>query len=142
MKMKFKNDPGTYYTAFYCVENGKLFTAYGDEEYYAPVFPVTKEPDKMYLFISTVRRQEFVDNILNAMIVHHSNPNQKFSIVLRDKESIVSSNGTIIFAAASSFEALHFATMQIYENLDKFKKSHFAGYHEELKMRPKAIAYS
>ena len=142
MKIKLKNDPGTYYTALYCVKNGKLFAAYGDEAYYAPAFPVTKESDKMYPFISTVRSREFVDDVLNSMIVHHSDPNQKFSIVLRGKESVVSSNGTIIFAAGSSFEALHFATKQIYENLDQFKKSHFTGYNEELKMRPKSIVYS
>ena len=134
MKVNYKNAPGTYYTAFYSIDHGKLFAAYGDEEYYALVFPVVKESDEMYSFFSTVKTQEFVDTILNSMLVHWDDPNKKFSIALRDRESVVSSNDKIIFAAATSMAALHYATKQIYENLDQFERFNFVGYHEELEI--------
>ena len=137
MKVNYKNAPGTYYTAFYSIENGKLYAALGDEESYCPIFPVKKHSDEMYDFISVVRPWEFVDEILNSMIVHHNDPNMKFSIVLRNSESVVSSNNKIVFAAATSMAALHYATKQIYENLDQFKKPNFAGYHKELKVASK-----
>lgn len=137
MKVYYKNAPGTYYTAFYSIENGKLYAALGDEECYYPIFPIKKHSNKKYDFISVVRPWEFVDEILNSMIVHHNDPNMKFSIVLRNSESVVSSNNKIVFAAATSMAALHYATKQIYENLDQFKKPNFAGYHKELKVPSK-----
>ena len=137
MKFNYNNAPGTYYTAFYSIENGKLYAALGDEECYCPILPVKKHSNEMYDFISVVKSWEFVDEILNSMFVHHNDPNKKFSIVLRNSESIVSSNDKIVFAAATSMAALHYATKQIYENLDQFKKPNFAGYDKELKISPK-----
>ena len=82
MKVNYINAPGTYYTAFYCIENGKLFSAYGDETYYTPLFPVLKESSNLYSsYMITVRKQEFVDEILNSMIVNCNDHNKKFSIV-------------------------------------------------------------
>ena len=139
MKVNYKNEEGTYYTAFYSVENGKLYAAWGDEEYYSPIFPIKKYSNNMYDFIGVVKSWEFVDQILNSMIVHRDDPNKRFSIVLRDKESLVSSNDKIIFAAATTMCALHYATKQIYENLDQFKKPNFTGYNKELKVASKLI---
>lgn len=139
MKMKHTNTPRTYYIAFYCIEDDKLFAAYGDKEYYTPAFPVVNRLNGMYNFIGRVETQEFVDEMLNRMWVHYADPDKKISVEIRDKESLVSSNDKIIFAAGSSMEALHFATKQIYENLDQFKGHHFAGYSEELKLGPQAI---
>lgn len=126
-----------YFTAFFSIENGTLFAAYGDEEYYSPLFPAIKSSDNEYSFCAVVKQQDFVDDILNSMFVNPKDPNRKFSIVLRDKESCVSSNGRIIFAAAKTAAALHYATKQIYENLELFKKSYFDGYDEELEIKPK-----
>ena len=137
MKVYYKNVPGTYYTAFYSIENGKLFAALGDEEHYSPICPIIKHTNKLYDFIAVVKTQEFVDEILNSMVVHSDDSNQKFSIMLREKESCVSSNGEIIFAVADSMPALHYATKQIYENLELFNKPYFTGYRDELKMNPK-----
>ena len=137
MKVNYTNAPGTYYTAFYSIEHGKLYAAYGDEICYTPVFPEIKESNTMYSFFITVSSQEFVDEVLNNMLVHHDDPNKKFSIVLRDKESVVSSNDKIIFAAATSLGALYYATKQIYENVDQFKKCNFTGYRKELKVPSK-----
>ena len=129
-----------YYTAFFSIENGALFTAYGDQEQYCPLFPAFKSAENEYSCCAVVKHQEFVDDILNGMLVNPKDTNQKFSIVLRDKESCVSSNGTIIFAVAKTFPALHYATKQVYENLEQFKKSCFAGYNEELEINPKWTA--
>ena len=137
MKVNYKNADGTYYTAFYCIENGKLYAALGDEEYYSPVFPVKKHLGNTYDFISVVKSWEFVDEILNSMFVHRDDPNKRFSIVLRDKESLVSSDDKIIFAAATTMGALHYATKSIYENLDQFMKPNFTGYNKELKVDSK-----
>ena len=73
------------------------------------------------------------------MIVNAKDRNKKFSIVLNDKDSCISSNGTIIFAVSKTAAALHYATKQIYENLGQFKKPHFTGYHEELEIVPKGF---
>ena len=137
MAIKYHAEDNHYFTAFFCIENGVLFAACGDQEYYSPLFPAFKSAEDEYSCYAVVKHQNFVDDILNGMFVNPKDPNQKFSIVLRDKESCVSSNGTIIFAVARTFPALHYATKQVYENLEQFKKSYFAGYKEELEIRPK-----
>ena len=126
-----------YFTAFFSIENGTLFAAAGDQEYYDPIFPVVKSSNKEYSFISVVKHQDFVDDVLNGMIVNAKDRNQKFSIVLNGKDSCISSNGTIIFAVSKTAAALHYATKQIYENLEQFKKPYFTGYHEELEIVPR-----
>ncbi len=139
MEAKYIAERNHYFTAFFSIENGKLFAAFGDQEYYDPVFPVVKDSDDVYPFISVVRHQSFVDEILNNMIVNSKDRNKKFSIMLNVKDSCISSNGTIIFAVAKTAAALHYATKQIYENLEQFKKPYFTGYHEELKIVPKGF---
>ena len=137
MEAKYMAAKNHYFTAFFSIENGTLFAAVGDQEYYDPIFPVVKSSNKEYSFISEVKHQDFVDDVLNGMIVNAKDRNQKFSIVLNEKDSCVSSNGTIIFAVSKTAAALHFATKQIYENLEQFKKPHFTGYHEELEIVPR-----
>lgn len=130
-----------YFTAFFSIEDGTLFAAVGNQEYYNPIFPVVKSSDKEYSFISEVKHQDFVDDILNGMIVNVKDRNQRFSIMLYAKDSCVSSDGTIIFAVAKTAAALHYATKQIYEHLDQFKKPRFTGYHEELEIEPKITCH-
>lgn len=137
MEAKYMAEHNHYFTAFFSIENGKLFAGFGDQEGYDPVFPVVKGAE--YPFISVVKHQSFVDEILNNMIVNSKDRNKKFSIVLNGKDSCISSNGTIIFAAAKTAAALHYATKQIYENIEQFKKPHFTGYHEELAIVPKGF---
>lgn len=131
MEAKYMAAKDHYLTAFFCIENGTLFAAEGNQEYHRPVFPAVKS-SKGYTFIASVKHQNFVDDILNSMFVNVLDHNQKFSIILRGKESCVSSNGTIIFAVSKTVAALHYAAKQIYENLEQFKKLHFDGYSEEL----------
>ena len=137
MEAKYMAEHNHYFTAFFSIENGKLFAGFGDQEGYDSVFPVVKGAE--YPFISVVKHQSFVDEILNNMIVNSKDRNKKFSIVLNGKDSCISSNGTIIFAAAKTAAALHYATKQIYENIEQFKKPHFTGYHEELAIVPKGF---
>lgn len=137
MEAKYMAAKNHYFTAFFSIENGTLFAAVGDQEYYDPIFPVVKSSNKEYSFISVVKHQDFVDDILNGMIVNAKDRNQKFSIVLNGKDSCISSNGTIIFAVSKTAAALHYATKQIYENLEQFKKTYFTGYHEELEIVPR-----
>ena len=137
MEAKYMAEHNHYFTAFFSIENDKLFAGFGDQEGYDPVFPVVKGAG--YSFISVVKHQSFVDEILNNMIVNSKDRNKKFSIALNDKDSCISSNGTIIFAAAKTAAALHYATKQIYENIEQFKKPHFTGYYEELAIVPKGF---
>ena len=137
MEAKYMAAKNYYFTAFFSIEKGTLFAAVGDQEYYDPIFPVVKSSNKEYSFISVVKHQDFVDDILNGMIVNAKDRNQKFSIVLHGKDSCISSNGTIIFAVSKTAAALHYATKQIYENLEQFKKPYFTGYHEELEIVPR-----
>ena len=139
MEAKYMAEHNHYFTAFFSIENGKLVAGFGDQEGYAPVFPVVKSSDKEYSFISVVKHQDFVDDVLNGMIVNTKDRNKKFSIVLNGKDSCISSNGTIIFAVSKTAAALHYATRQIYENLEQFIKPHFTGYHEELEIVPKGF---
>jgi len=139
MKLNYTIAPGMYLTAFFSIENGKLFAAYGDEEKCAPIFPVVKDGDERYLFLTTVKPQKFVNDILNSMWIDCAGLNKEFNIVLRGKETCVLSNGTLIFAAGKSMEAVHFATKQIYENLDQFKKLYFTRYYEELDIKIEKI---
>ena len=139
MEAKYMAAKNHYFTAFFSIENGTLFAAAGDQEYYDPIFPVVKSSNKEYSFISVVKHQDFVDDVLNGMIVNAKDRNQKFSIVLNGKDSGISSNGTIIFAVSKTAAALHYATKQIYENLEQFKKPYFTGYHEELEIVPKGF---
>ncbi len=139
MEAKYMAAKNHYFTAFFSIENGTLFAAAGDQEYYDPIFPVVKSSNKEYSFISVVKHQDFVDDVLNGMIVNAKDRNQKFSIVLNGKDSCISSNGTIIFAVSKTAAALHYATKQIYENLEQFKKPYFTGYHEELEIVPKGF---
>lgn len=141
MEAKYMAAKNHYFTAFFSIENGTLFAAVGNQEYYDPIFPVVKSSNKEYSFISEVKHQDFVDDVLNGMIVNAKDRNQKFSIVINEKDSCVSSNGTIIFAVSKTAAALHFATKQIYENLEQFKKPHFTGYHEELEIVPRETFY-
>jgi hypothetical protein len=139
MEAKYMAEHNHYFTAFFSIENGTLFAAVGDRECYDPIFPVVKSSDKEYSFISVVKHQDFVDDVLNGMIVNTKDRNKKFSIVLNGKDSCISSNGTIIFAVSKTAAALHYATRQIYENLEQFIKPHFTGYHEELEIVPKGF---
>ena len=139
MEAKFMAENNHYLTAFFSVENGTLFAAYGDEEYYSPLFPVFKNSDNEYSFFAVTKHQDFVDEILDSMYITPKIPNQRFSIRLRNKEACVASNGVIIFAAAKTADALHYATKQIYENLEQFKKHYFTRYNESLKIEPKVI---
>lgn len=127
----------TYPTAFFGIEGNTLYAALESDESIVPLMAVNKSANGNYSFVCVEREQNFVDAVLNDMLYDNEAPGRKFSIKLRSKEILIISDGKMIFAVAGSVAALHFATQQIYENLEQFKKPYFTGYHEELEIVPR-----
>ena len=110
-----------YYTAFYGIEDDTLYAAVERNKTIIPTMPVKDSGDAHYSYICTLRRQNFVDAVFNDIFVNSEDPEEKFSITLQENDVVVCSDGRMVFALALNDAALHDATKQIYENLDRFK---------------------
>lgn len=137
MKANIKNrinnlTNNTYPTAFFGIEGNTLYAALESDKSIAPLMPVKKSPNGAYSFVCAVREQNFVDSVLNDMFYDSEDPSKKFSIKIQSKETLVLSDGKMVFAVAGSVSALHFATKQIYDNLEQFKRPGVKVYYDEL----------
>ena len=137
MKANIKNNANsftntTYPTAFFGIEGSTLYAALESDKSIAPLMPVKKSPNGAYSFVCVVREQNFVDAVLNDMLYDSEDPSKKFSIKIQSKETLVLSDGKMVFAVAGSVSALHFATKQIYDNLEQFKRPGVKVYYDEL----------
>ena len=126
MKTKVK----TYYTAFYGIEDDALYTAHEENKRVTPIVPISPDSNGTYAFISTPKKQDFVDAVFNDFFVCSADPSQKICVSLENKEVMVCSDGRMVFAVSLTLDGLCHATEQIYNNLAQFKSPNLVAYRQ------------
>ena len=125
-----KNNNNTYYAAFYGIAYDRLYTAFllPFEKMIIPTSQVKKNAKGTYDYIRAPRSQEFIDAILNDLFSIVGDSTEKLSIVLKENEVVVCSDGQLMFAFSHRKAALDYATKQLYENLDSFRTPTLVSY--------------
>jgi hypothetical protein len=118
-----KTNDNIYYTAFYGIAYNRLYAAcfLPFEKMIIPTSPVKKNAKGTYDYISVPRSQEFIDEMLNDRFSIVEGSTVKLSIILKEDEAVVCSNGKMMVAFSHSRAALDYVTEQLYENLDSFR---------------------
>ena len=126
--MKANNN--TYYAAFYGIAYDRLYTAAFStvEKMIFPTSPVVKNAKGTYDFIRAPRSKEFIDAILNDIFSIVGDSTEQLSIILKENEVVICSDGKMMFAFSHSKAALDYATKQLYENLDSFRTPTLVSY--------------
>ena len=129
--MKVNNN--IYYTAFYGIAYDRLYTAchLKFENMIFPTSPVVKNAKGTYDYIRAPRSQEFIDAILNDIFSIVGGSTEKLSVVLKENEVVVCSDGQMMVAFSHRKAALDYATKQLYENLDSFRTPTLVSYEYE-----------
>ena len=125
-----KNNNNIYYTAFYGIAYDRLYTAFilPFEKMIIPTSQVKKNAKGTYDYIRAPRSKEFIDAILNDIFSIVGDSTEKLSIVLKESEVVVCSDGKMMFAFSHRKAALDYATKQLYENFDSFRTPTLVSY--------------
>jgi hypothetical protein len=125
-----KTNNNIYYTAFYGIAYDRLYTAFllPFEKMIFPTSQVQKNAKGTYDYIRAPRSQEFIDAILNDQFSIVGDSTEKLSIVLKENEVVVCSDGQLMVAFSRRKSALDYATKQLYENLDSFRTPKLVSY--------------